>query len=390
MKSLWSDKAYRSNQLKIKSSQDYKENQATLSKARWSTQSYRQKLETGLNKTNYISKSINQYGDTFDYSVTNFSGWHDRIEIICKNCNNLLNKDPQKHLEHGFCQYCGTTKGQKQIHDYIVSLGCHPVLNNRTAINGLELDLYLPTLQLGIEYHGIYWHSYNTQETKAERERHQHKAIICTKAGIHLLQFFDFEWENKRDIIQSMIANAMQKSTKYNARDLKIVELNNKESKDFFESNHLLGHRTAKITYGLSSISGVHCALSFSKISGGYEIIRMASRIGETVRGGASRILNHFQKSHKRTLHTYADLRYSTGNAYNKLGFTKIKITPPGYFYSKQSHNGYRILSRQQCQKNKLYKLFQVDSTLSESQNMFMNGYRRVWTAGNILYSKTL
>jgi hypothetical protein len=114
----------------------------------------------------------------------------------------------------------------------------------------------------------------------------------------------------------------------------------------------------------------------------------MASRLNCSVRGVASRILHHFNNSTSlNKLYTYADLRYSDGNSYNKLGFKQVKITPPGYFYSSQIGNSYKILSRQQCQKNKLSKLLaDYDSSVSESQNMFNNGYRRVWTAGNILF----
>ena len=42
------------------------------------------------------------------------------------------------------------------------------------------------------------------------------------------------------------------------------------------------------------------------------------------------------------------------------------------------------ILSRQHFQKHNLKaKLSIFDSTLSESDNMFMNGYRRLWDAGH-------
>ena len=391
MKLMWKQEEYQSRQSAIKNSESYKRTQSQLSKERWKKEEYKQKLTVGINRDDYIARSNEQYGNSFDYSITKFEGWHDRVNIICNNCGKELNKDPQKHLEHGFCQYCGVTKGQKQIYDYINSLGYFPLVNDRSTIDNLELDIHLPSHNLAIEYNGIYWHSYNKLETKEQRNKHQNKALRCIEKGITLLQFFDFEWKNKRHIVESMVANSLQKSSKLNARDLDITELKNDESKYFFQNNHLLGHRTASITLALTKDKEIHCALSFSKIHGGYEIIRMATKAGESIRGGASKILNHFQNSHSGTLYTYADLRYSSGKAYKRLGFEQIKITPPGYFYTTQRSRDYHILSRQQCQKNKLHNLlpeFNVD--LSESQNMFNNGFRRVWTAGNILFSKKL
>jgi hypothetical protein len=108
----------------------------------------------------------------------------------------------------------------------------------------------------------------------------------------------------------------------------------------------------------------------------------MATRCGMCVRGGMSRLFNKFINTIKpKSIITYADLRYSDAHGYRHLGFIEIGITKPGYFYYK----GTKILSRQQCQKNKLNRLLPIfDQSLSESTNMFANGYRRVWDAGHL------
>lgn len=390
MKSKWNDQQYKQHQLKIKASIEYKTKQSEKSIQRWQNKSYRIKIQKGINKQEYLNRSSLLYGDQFDYSNTNFESWHDRIDVKCNQCKKILNKNPQKHLDHGYCQYCGITRGQKEITEYISSLGLDVRINDRKSIPNLELDIYIPSHKLAIEYNGIYWHSYSHLESYKERHRHQHKSLLCIDRGIKLLQFYDFEWDNKKNIVKSMISNSLSTSKKLDARKLIIKLLNNKSAQDFFSNNHLFGHRPASTTLSLVDEEGIHCALSFSKVKDGYEIIRMASKTNESIRGGASRLIKHFTSQHPGKLFSFADLRYSNGNSYEKLGFTKIRITPPGYFYSKQLSDRYEILSRQQCQKNKLPKLLgaSFDSSLSESQNMFNNNYRRVWTAGNILYSK--
>jgi hypothetical protein len=172
---------------------------------------------------------------------------------------------------------------------------------------------------------------------------------------------------------------------KLNARELQLVQLTNTQTTLFLNNNHLQGYRPASVIIGLVNENELIMVASFSHYKDGYEIIRLATKLGTQVRGGASRLLHHFRIEHQCPIYTFADLRYSVGNVYQQLGFQKLKITRPGYFYYKHT---FHILSRQQCQKHKLRKLLgdKFDVNLSESQNMFKNGFRRVWTAGNILY----
>lgn len=50
--------------------------------------------------------------------------------------------------------------------------------------NGMELDIYIPDIKLGIEYDGVYWH----HKTEVTREREKRKYEICRKNGIKLLR----------------------------------------------------------------------------------------------------------------------------------------------------------------------------------------------------------
>jgi hypothetical protein len=66
---------------------------------------------------------------------------------------------------------------------------------------------------------------------------------------------------------------------------------------------------------------------------------------------------------------------------YKSTGFVSVGITSPGYFYYKNSVR----LSRQQCQKHKLNKIFgaEYDAKQSETYNMLSNGYIKVYDAGH-------
>ena len=73
-----------------------------------------------------------------------------------------------------------------------------------------------------------------------------------------------------------------------------------------------------------------------------------------------------------------------------QCGFEYIKNTSPNYFYTT-GNKFLPLYSRQQFQKHKLEKkLEDFNHNLSEAQNMFNNGFRRIWDAGHIKLIKKI
>ena len=131
--------------------------------------------------------------------------------------------------------------------------------------------------------------------------------------------------------------------------------------------------------------AGLACVIGFNKIGDGvYNCSRFCNRKFYTVTGGAGRLLSKFiREVSPKSIISFADRRYSNGGLYFKLGFRLLYITNPNYFYVK---NG-RLFSRMRFQKHKLVKLLDsFDEKLSEADNMFNNGYRRIWDAGNLKF----
>ena len=91
---------------------------------------------------------------------------------------------------------------EKEIATYIKSLGESNVLtNDRTALNGNELDIFIPNKNIAVEFDGIYWHS----EIVKDNDYHINKTITCEKRGIRLIHIFEDEWLEHADIIKSML-----------------------------------------------------------------------------------------------------------------------------------------------------------------------------------------
>ena len=115
-----------------------------------------------------------------------------------------------------------------------------------------------------------------------------------------------------------------------------------------------------------------------------YELIRFCSKMNINVVGAASKLFKHFKINYNGSIISYANRRFSNGNLYETLGFTKIDETKPNYFYIK----GKTLLSRNKCQKHKLKNLLDnFDENLSEHENMLNNGYLKVYDCGNLVFT---
>lgn len=341
----------------------------------------------GLN--NFIEEARKIHGDKYDYSlISDYINNMDKVKIICPVHGEFMQR-PYCHLiKKQGCPSCPTviSKPHQEIIDYINGIyDGKIIINDRKTIPSTELDLYLPGRNLAIEYHGLFWHSHDKQETTEERKRHSKKADICCDYGINLFQIWEHNWALNQKIIKSMISNKLGLNHKIYARKCEIVSLSNDDYLSFMEENHLQGGVGNRIKYGLEYKSNLVMAMGFNKHRKyEWEVGRIASKTNTTIVGGASKLFKHFLKNNNaNSILSYASRDHSNGVVYSKLGFKLLGKTSPGYSYYK---NGI-IYSRQQFQKHKLKnKLEQFDPALSESQNMFNNGYRRFWNSGNLRF----
>ncbi len=345
-------------------------------------------LKSQTNSDDFIQRCKDVHGDSYDYSNTKYVGVHDDIEYVCGKHGNVIQL-AQNHVRGSGCRYCDSEKtssiGESELADYVTSATSFDVVRNRRdVLPPYEVDIAIPKLKLAIEYHGLYWHSYNHVESRDQKYKHHAKADAAARIGWKLLQIYESEWLQSQSIVKSIITGRLGRSNKVGARKCNVVRLSNSEALTFFNDSHLQGHRTAKMCLGLIYNDMIVAAASFSKTSlvGRWELIRFCNSLNCVVVGGLSKLLKHaHQMLQWNELFTYADRRLSVdAQSYLKVGFESIGITEPGYTYVKGLH----VFSRQKFQKHKLSEVLpDFDATLTESSNMFNNGYRRLWDAGH-------
>jgi hypothetical protein len=275
-----------------------------------------------------------------------------------------------------------TSQGEQILFDYISSIYKGMIIRNDRKVlgNQFELDIFLPELNFAIEYHGSYWHS-NINELK-----HHDKATLANEKGIRLLQIFDFELEEKEELIKSIIKSHLVNNTKIFARKCKVKEITAKEYREFVEENHLQGYSPAKIKLGLFHENELVSIMSFSKPRNSdkydYEMIRLCTKKETTIVGGATKQFKYFLDNYEfDSVVTFADRRFFDGSIYENLGFDYSHTTKPNYWYTSGSDK----ISRIAAQKHKLKDLLKekFDPELSEKDNMISSGYRIVHDAGN-------
>ena len=283
-------------------------------------------------------------------------------------------------------------KTQQYIFDSIKTE--NKIFNDRSILNSKELDIYLPDFNLAIEYNGLLYHSegYSSIEwlSNIDKNYHLDKTNQCLEKGITL--FHIFEGENL-DLWLSMINNKLGLNERIFARKCEIRELSNKDIINFLNDNHIQGYTSSKINLGLFFQNKLVSVMTFSKPRFNkkyeYELIRFCSLKNTSVIGGANKLLKYFiNKYNPKSIISYANRRFSNGSIYETLGFKKIGVSTPNYFYFKDSNE---LESRNKYQKHKLSKLLpDFDEKLSEADNMFKNGYRRIYDCGNLVYELVL
>lgn len=313
----------------------------------------------------------------------------------CIKCSNEF--EDYIYNSHPRCPLCfpgkfgGSSFTEKEI-AYFIEQYIPILTNKRFSIENsnkkFEIDIFIPSLNIGIEYNGIKWHSENFGNKG--KDFRINKTIECEKQGIHLIHIFEHEWLEKQNIIKSVLLSKIGKNEYViPARKCKIKEVNHIDSNNFLISNHIQGSCQSSIRYGLYYEDQLVSLMTFGKSRFNkqydFELLRYCNILNTTVIGGFSKLLKYFKTQHKASIISYADRRFSNGDIYEKNNFELLHTSPPNYYYISPKLT---IHNRIQFQKHKLKEVLDTfDENLTEWENMKNNKYDRFWDCGNLVYA---
>jgi hypothetical protein len=316
------------------------------------------------------------------------------MKFKCKICGN---KWSSQSLGTD-CNECKTEKSQeeKEVYEFIESIVDAEVQrNNRSVLNGgKELDIYIPSLDIGIEYNGLYWHS----EWRGGKDKYYHlrKKKNANENGVHLIQIFSDEWKNRKEIVKSKLRyllNASDASTVY-GRECEVKKINVDDAKPFIEKTHIQGYSPSKYKLGLFHDSEMVAVMTFSKPRSGignskseYELNRYSTKKGIIPVGGMGKLFKHFVRNYDcESVKTYADRRWSKdeNNAYEDIGMTLDSKSEPNYWYTLNYQNRKH---RFNFSKSNLIENYNANPDKTEKEIMKEMGWDRVWDCGHLKYT---
>ena len=341
-----------------------------------------------------------RYNSLHTYQDVNMLEYNAQGEGLCRchcdKCGNdyeisLMTLRTRRYMKQEPCTVCNpigsfifkpVSSEENELYEYIASRYRGEIVrNDRTILNGQEIDIYLPELNLAFEFDGLYWHN----EVSKPAKYHLNKTNGCEAKGIQLIHIFEDDWNYKTDIVKSRINNLLSLNDVIFARKCDIREVSYAESELFLNGNHIQGNCMSTYRYGLYYNDELVSLMTFgkSRFADEFELLRFCNRLNTNVVGGASRLFKHFIRNNPqiKKITSYADRCWSRGSLYEHLGFERVSVTAPSYYYVVDNMRRNRI----NFQKHKLVKEG-FDPDKSEHEIMLERKIYRIYDCGTLKY----
>jgi len=348
----------------------------------------------------YIERklSLNKIKDIFNVSINLVKKWmikynipfRTRSECIINAYNTGVltssYSDPifQEELSKRRKKY-NKSKAEYEIIEFISQYYTGEIIHSYN-IGTKSFDIYIPELNVIIEYNGLYWHSF---EYIKDKNYHKDKTILCANNNIRLIHIWEDQWQFDKEKTKLWLLGILNLSNKKRVYGRNtIVKLISKPLllKDFFNKYHIQGYTSSSVGVGLYYEDVLISAVLFKKDGkGGWSLVRYTSIPDYNIIGGFGKLLKCFIKSYGDNIYTFADLSWvsTKDNVYLRNGFVEDKILEPDYKYIVNKKRVHKFNFRHKGMKSKLPS---YDPNLSEWANMEKAGIRRIYDCGKVRY----
>lgn len=188
----------------------------------------------------YVIKKSKEVGFNYDFSKSIYLTCKDEIEIVCdKGHTFYLTPDVLLNKPQG-CNICvpaGTSAQEQRLLAFMREhFKCEG--NNRKILGGKELDIYIPSIKVGIEYNGLYWHSNEMVKTT-----HFEKVNLASRKNTHLIMVYENDWLFRTQAVKNkLLDNLKVRELNYTAvffADLCISTTNNTKVSEIYKEASL-------------------------------------------------------------------------------------------------------------------------------------------------------
>lgn len=308
---------------------------------------------------NYSHCNISNYEDYLD--LENFlSNTSKSITELCDYFNlprrSMRRRIKELNLEGLFDDfYVGESLGEYEFEKF---LNEHPILkdikyirNDRSILEGKELDFYFPEHNLAVEISPTYTHNskvgWANKGEGVSSTYHLDKFLNAEKKNVELMTIFD--WHDWDKVLKMIEIKLMGANNICNGRDTKYIEYK-KINPDIFEKLsewHILSlpsnYRRTN-TVSVLEIKGEIVGIALWEDNGEnkdvVELKRMVFKPGTVIRGGASKLIKNYIRNNEslREIFTFSDCDLGTGNVYKTIGFELETESKPVLTYYNIKH----------------------------------------------------
>lgn len=358
-------------------------------------------------KDNYLEGLLIDSESDIDYTwLDEYTGNNkDKLRIKHNTCGTIYEVKPNDFQQGYRCPKCSsskhTSKVEDEIYNFIKEYYNDEVIRNYRYDNK-EIDIYLPSLNIGFEINGFYWHCSKFKD----KNYHLDKLNFFKEIGISIYSIEDLIWISKKDIVKSKILYLIKKSNaeRIYARKCKVVyNIPTDTKRCFLNSNHIQGYCADSFNISLYYNDILIALITFgnNRISvnrrdnNKIELIRYVTNNNYIVDGGFTKLMKYAKIYIKEnfpnidTIYTYASKDISKGDLYNKAGFELVSESAPSYHYVYKN----QIVNRFKYRKSELKRLFpeyyNENMTELEITDTIPNLYR-VYNTGNYVFELKL
>lgn len=338
-----------------------------------------------------------------DKTPQDISVGHDKkVWWICEKCDHhweayVYNRTNKKRPQG--CPKCAkgitSSRGEKQIIEFLLENGLtqndistHEIIFSEEFDNKIEIDIFIPKLNIGIEFNGVYYHS----EKFVDKDYHYRKFKICQDKNIQLIQIWEDDWYSKQEIIQQLLLHKLnlRKDLRIYARNTIVKEISHSEAFAFLNNHHIQGSANSSLYVGLLSKETERIvsvmSIKYEDSKRNFNITRYAT--SHHVIGGFTKIIKYLEREYSpNSFTTFSDNCISNGELYFANGFSKDRELNPDYMYLiKKSHREHKFKYRKIKFKNDPRLLWKEG--LTERQLAGLNGMLRIYDAGKVKWIK--
>ena len=216
---------------------------------------------------------------------------------------------------------------ENELLNYIQSIDSSEIQQgNRKILNGKEIDIFIPSKNIAIEYNGVYSHLYRENETSESKIKginyHLNKNTIARKQGVNLYHIFSSDWNKNPNKIKNLLKRILHLNTVVDVKeDYKIYEkVNNSIILLSLMSNDILVLKVKLVRRN-------NCLILKN-----YQV-----KNDITLKNGFSKIINYLKINYKLSIYCRIDRRYSEGRLFTSYGFKILKVQEPTFLYTDNS-----------------------------------------------------